>query len=124
MSKVWVIEDSRRVQEILKETVAGFGLDASAAAPSDELATLVGAGDVVFLDWDLPAGGALDALTAMACIPSGQRPFIVLMAIENDPSTFTMAKAAGANFYMLKPFDRADIVDVLIRCGCNIEAVA
>ncbi|MCQ8184329.1 response regulator [Parvularcula maris] len=124
MGKAWVLEDSERVTEVIIELLASFGIDAAPAPSLVKLSSAIKRGDILFLDWDLPGMGALDALTALATIPSTERPHIVLMAAENEPSKFVLAKAAGASFYMLKPFDRTDMADVLKRCGVEVEEAA
>ncbi|MHA7873744.1 MAG: response regulator, partial [Hyphococcus sp.] len=72
---------------------------------------------VVMLDWDLPSMGALDFLRGAASLAQEDKPAIILCATENDPQQFTLAKAAGAEHHILKPFDKAAIQEKLGEIG-------
>ncbi len=61
--------------------------------------------------------GALDFLRGVAEFEPEKRPAIVLCATENDPQQFTLAKAAGAAHYLLKPFDRQSIEAKMTEIG-------
>ena len=73
--------------------------------------------DVVLLDWDLPSMGALDFLRGAGELEQEMRPAIVLCATENDPQQFSLAKAAGAEYHILKPFDKPALQSVLQEIG-------
>ena len=73
--------------------------------------------DVVLLDWDLPSLGALDFLRGVASMEEAKRPPIVLCATENDHQQFTLAKAAGAEYHVLKPFDQDAIAEIFKTVG-------
>jgi two-component system chemotaxis response regulator CheY len=119
MKTCLVLEDSELIREIasriLKELSvipceaesAARGLDQCRAAKID----------AVMLDWDLPAMGALDFLRGAADLPAEQKPVIILCATENDPQQFTLAKAAGAAHYLLKPFDQNSVAAKLAQIG-------
>ena len=119
MKTCLIVEDSDVIREIAMRILA----DLSVAAKEAETAA---AGldycrqaktDVVLLDWDLPSLGALDFLRGAAELPPEQRPAIILCATENDPQQFTLAKAAGASYYLLKPFDRQSVEAKLAEIG-------
>ena len=121
-----VIEDSVRVREIAVGLLADLGVVAYGARDSVEGLAMMAEvkPDVVLLDWDLPGHGALDVLTgsAGAVLP---RPLTILMATENDPKQFALARAAGASAYILKPFDAHDFAHALRQAGVDLsEAVA
>lgn len=104
-----IIDDSEVIREIAARIVADLGLE---AAQAENAALGVEhcrdyKPDVVLLDWDLPAMGALDFLHGAADLE--ERPVIILCATENDHQQFTLAKAAGAAHHVLKPFDRAQL---------------
>ena len=113
MKTCLIVEDSEIIREITARIVADLGLEPVEAA--NAAAALETAREksphVVFLDWDLPSMGALDFLRGAATL--GARPPIVLCATENDPQQFALAKAAGAAFHVLKPYDRQVVANVL-----------
>lgn len=119
MKTCLVLEDSELIREIasriLKELAVAPSEAESAAKALDQCrASKI---DAVMLDWDLPAMGALDFLRGAAELSPEQKPVIILCATENDPQQFTLAKAAGAAHYLLKPFDKDSVAAKLAEIG-------
>lgn len=119
MKTCLVLEDSELIREIasriLKELAVAPSEAESAAKALDQCrASKI---DAVMLDWDLPAMGALDFLRGAAELSAEQKPVIILCATENDPQQFTLAKAAGAAHYLLKPFDKDSVAAKLAEIG-------
>lgn len=114
-----VVDDSEVIREIAVRIMADLGVDADEA---ENAATAVEycrekKPGVVLLDWDLPAMGALDFLRGAGELPAGEKPEIILCATENDLQQFTLAKAAGAAHYILKPFDKRTVATKLQEIG-------
>jgi two-component system chemotaxis response regulator CheY len=119
MKTCLIVEDSEIIREIAARILAEIPVEAKeaeTAAAAIDLCREVKI-DAVLLDWDLPTLGALDFLRGAAELPQEQRPVIILCATENDPQQFTLAKAAGAAHYLLKPFDRQSIEAKLAEIG-------
>ena len=118
--KCLIIEDSDVVGEIATRIVTELGLDVRRVCDAAEGVDMCGefAPGVILLDWDLPAFGALDFLRGVDELYDGDKPAIVLCATENDPKQFALAKAAGAAYHTLKPFDvdsiRKSLIDAAI----------
>jgi len=66
--------------------------------------------DAILLDWNMPKMDGYDFLRALRCLPGGERPKVVLCTTENDVAHIARALQAGANEYIMKPFDK-DIVE-------------
>lgn len=119
MKSCLIVEDSAVVREIAVRIVKELGLD---TRESEDAGSAVDAcraekPDVVLLDWDLPSMGALDFLRGVGGIDADMRPPIVLCATENDHQQFTLAKAAGASWHILKPFDKPAIAAIFAEIG-------
>lgn len=110
-----VIDDSEIIREIAVRILEDLGFNALQASNAAEAVAVCAEKSpaAVFLDWDLPSMGALDFLRGIAELPTEAKPPIVLCATENDPQQFTLAKAAGAAYHILKPFDKAAIAEKL-----------
>ncbi len=62
--------------------------------------------DVVLLDWNMPEMDGLDFLKALRKTPGGDAPVVVFCTTENDMNHISAAITAGADEYIMKPFDR------------------
>ena len=114
-----VVDDSDVIREIAVRIIADLGFDSEGVENAAEAIEhcCEHATDVVLLDWDLPSMGALDFLRGAAELEESRRPEIILCATENDPQQFTLAKAAGARYYILKPFNKEAIAFRLAEMG-------
>jgi two-component system chemotaxis response regulator CheY len=65
--------------------------------------------DAILLDWNMPKMDGYDFLRALRRLPGGDRPKVVFCTTENDVAHIARALQAGANEYIMKPFDK-DIV--------------
>jgi two-component system, chemotaxis family, chemotaxis protein CheY len=57
------------------------------------------------LDWNMPVMNGLDFLKALRADPGGDSPVVVFCTTENDLGAIAEAMNAGANEYIMKPFD-------------------
>ena len=126
MAVCLIVEDSESMREVASEILSGLGHDVREAADAAAgLATCEGTRtiDAVLLDWDLPGLGALDFMRGAAALDP--RPTSILCATENDARQFGLARAVGAGFHVLKPYDRESIAEVMADAGFEAgQAVA
>ncbi len=66
--------------------------------------------DAVLLDWNMPVMDGLEFLHALRGSAAGREVVVVFCTTENDMSHIQRAIAAGADEYIMKPFDR-DIIE-------------
>ena len=62
--------------------------------------------DAILLDWNMPVMDGFEFLTALRGVPGGEKPKVVFCTTENDIGQISKAIRAGANEYIMKPFDR------------------
>jgi two-component system chemotaxis response regulator CheY len=65
--------------------------------------------DAILLDWNMPVMDGYEFLKALRALPNGKSPKVVFCTTENDLAHIARAMHAGADEYIMKPFDR-DIV--------------
>ena len=65
--------------------------------------------DVIFLDWQMPIMSGIEFLKALRGYTGGDKPKVVFCTTERDIGHIAMARKAGANDHMLKPFDQAGL---------------
>lgn len=72
--------------------------------------------DLIFLDWALSGMKGVEFIKRVRRLAQGESPMILLCATESDPAQLAIALAAGANDWLLKPFDgaalRAKLADI------------
>jgi two-component system, chemotaxis family, chemotaxis protein CheY len=66
--------------------------------------------DAILLDWNMPKMDGYEFLRALRRLPGGDKPKVVFCTTENDVAHIARALHAGANEYIMKPFDK-DIVE-------------
>src|SRR5690554_5704963 len=62
--------------------------------------------DAILLDWSMPIMGGLEFLKLLRAFVGGEKPRVIYCTVENDIGAVAMALRAGADDYMMKPFDR------------------
>ena len=73
--------------------------------------------DCVLLDWNMPVMDGLEYLDALRKLPGGDRVIVVFCTTENDIQHIKKAIQAGANEYIMKPFDREIIETKFSQAG-------
>jgi len=62
--------------------------------------------DAILLDWNMPVMDGLEFLKTLRKLENGEDPKVVFCTTENDVAHIARAIRAGANEYIMKPFDR------------------
>jgi two-component system chemotaxis response regulator CheY len=73
--------------------------------------------DMVLLDWNMPVMNGLEYLIALRKLPGGDAPKVVLCTTETELANIVKAMEAGANEYIMKPFDRDILESKLSQVG-------
>ena len=63
--------------------------------------------EVVLLDWNMPVMDGLEFIKALRALDAsaGKQPIVIFCTTENDIGKIQAAIAAGADEYIMKPFD-------------------
>ena len=73
--------------------------------------------DAVLLDWNMPVMSGIDFLRELRKLPEGEVPLVVFCTTENDIAHIQEAIEAGANEYIMKPFDSEIIETKFAQIG-------
>ena len=68
--------------------------------------------DAILLDWQMPIMGGIEFLKLLRAYVGGATPRVIYCLTENDIGQLALAKKAGADDFVMKPFDR-DILEAL-----------
>jgi two-component system chemotaxis response regulator CheY len=119
MKQCLVVDDSRVIRTVARRIMEG--LSYSVAEAEDGMTALRACRenmpDVILLDWNLPSMKGLDFVKSVRGQANGERPVILFCTTESDPDEIAGAMAAGANEYLLKPFDGTQIRAKLAGIG-------
>jgi two-component system, chemotaxis family, chemotaxis protein CheY len=73
--------------------------------------------DVILLDWHMPNMSGIEFLRVLRGEQIGRHPIVVFCTTENDVAHITEALGAGADEYIMKPFDRSIVEAKLSEVG-------
>jgi two-component system chemotaxis response regulator CheY len=106
-----VVDDSRVIRKIAGRILEELGYQVAEAGDGAEAMAWCKSEmpDAVLLDWNMPVMGGLDFLRELRAQPNGAAPVVVLCTVHNEPHQIEEALAAGADEYIMKPFD-GDII--------------
>lgn len=115
-----VIDDSRAVRRVIGGIVRELGYDVLEAENGLEgLAQLEtnGAPDLILVDWNMPEMNGLEFIKEARRNPLYQNVLIMMVTTETEMSKMAQAFVAGVNEYVMKPFDKAILLDKLQLLG-------
>jgi len=108
MKHCLVVDDSSVIRKVARRILEDLDFKISEAADGQEALTFCQhtMPDAILLDWNMPVMDGLDFLIALRGEEGGDRPIVVFCTTENDIDHIARAIRAGANEYIMKPFDR------------------
>jgi len=106
-----IVDDSRVVRKVARRILEDLDFEIEEAADGKLAleACLRRMPDVVLLDWNMPVMNGLEFLIELRQSEGGDAPIVVFCTTENDIAHIQAAIGAGANEYIMKPFD-SDII--------------
>ena len=119
MKTLLIVDDSRTVRMVLRKMLSQTGLDMSEA--ENGLVALEACKtqlpDAVLLDWNMPVMDGMGFLKGLRALPGGDVPTVILCTTESSPEYIVEALGAGANEYIMKPFDSDIVISKLEAAG-------
>jgi two-component system chemotaxis response regulator CheY len=112
MKTCLVVDDSSVIRKVARRILESLDFQISEAENGEEAieACRQHIPDAVLLDWNMPKMDGYEFLRALRRLPGGDKPKVVFCTTENDVAHIARALHAGANEYIMKPFDK-DIVE-------------
>ncbi|KLK94308.1 chemotaxis protein CheY [Microvirga vignae] len=108
MSYCLIVDDSRTIRKVSREIVESLAFEVEEAENGEVGLSkcLARMPDVILLDWNMPVMDGYNFLKELRKSPGGDAPKIVFCTTENDMGHITRALEAGADEYIMKPFDK------------------
>lgn len=119
MKHALIVDDSAVVRKIAKRimtnmnfrTTEADGGDTALAACRKEMP------DVVLLDWNMPRMDGMEFLLQLRTMEHGSDPKVIFCTTENRMESIETAISAGADEYVMKPFDEMILKSKLEQVG-------
>jgi two-component system, chemotaxis family, chemotaxis protein CheY len=107
MWHVLVVDDSPGVRTIVRRILEGPNLRTSEASNARQAlaACSISMPDAILVDASMPTLDGYEFLRQLRRMPGGNRPKAVICLNENDVAQIARAMHAGADDFMMKPFD-------------------
>lgn len=108
MKHCLIVDDSAVIRKVARRILEEMAFRVSEAENGQKGLTACQSDmpDAVLLDWNMPVMDGYEFLTHLRGMPNGNDPKIVFCTTENDLDFITRALHAGANEYIMKPFDK------------------
>ena len=119
MKTCLIIDDSRIIRKVARRIVEGLGFEVDEAADGAEALAWCASEmpDVILLDWNMPVMDGMTFLRQLRAQPGGEAPKVLFCTIETDARRIAEALSAGADEYVMKPFDGEILESKLAEVG-------
>jgi two-component system, chemotaxis family, chemotaxis protein CheY len=112
MKTCLIVDDSSVIRKVARRILEGLDFQIVEAENGEEAieSCRKNLPDAILLDWNMPKMDGYEFLRVLRRLPGGDGPKVVFCTTENDVAHIARALHAGANEYIMKPFDK-DIVE-------------
>jgi two-component system chemotaxis response regulator CheY len=120
MKTCLVVDDSKVIRKVARHILEALHFNVEEAGDGREALDRCHAGDlpdVILLDWNMPVMSGMEFLRSLGASGIANRPKVVFCTTENDVAHIRAAIDAGADEYMMKPFDRETLESKLQLVG-------
>jgi two-component system, chemotaxis family, chemotaxis protein CheY len=115
-----IVDDSKVIRKVARHILESMQFAVSEAADGEEALVCCNDNppDVILLDWNMPVMGGMDFLRAYRSTISASVAKVIFCTTENGMGHIQAAIDAGADEYVMKPFDRETLAAKLQIVGC------
>ena len=108
-----VVDDSRVVRKVARKILEELNFACTEAEDGRQAmeACARKMPDAILLYWNMPVMTGIEFLRSLRKMSGGEVPKVVFCTTENDLAHIQEALSAGANEYIMKPFD-SDIIQI------------
>lgn len=119
-----IVDDSKMIRRVAARIVRDLKMNPTEAANGKEAIEMCKESmpDAILLDWNMPIMDGLSFLKALRKHPDGKTPIVVFCTAERDVLKITEALDAGADEYVMKPFDSDILASKFFEAGLLASA--
>ena len=114
-----VVDDSRVVRKVARRMLESQGFAVTEAADGQQalLACRQQMPDAVLLDWNMPVMNGIEFLRLLRQEFGPENPTVLFCTTENDMNFVEQAIEAGAQEFIMKPFDEDILLGKFAQVG-------
>lgn len=114
-----IVDDSSTVRKIIRRIVQDFAFTCREAENGIEALKQCEQNmpDVILLDWNMPQMNGPEFLKNLRAKENGEKPKVIFCTTENSMNFIMEGMNAGADEYIMKPFDKDIIKSKLSQLG-------
>lgn len=107
MKHCLIVDDSRVIRKVSRHILESLGFTVDEAENGREglERCTQSMPDVVLLDWNMPVMSGIEFIVQLRRREGSDKPKVVFCTTENDVAHIREAISAGADEYVMKPFD-------------------
>jgi two-component system chemotaxis response regulator CheY len=119
MKSCLIVDDSKVVRMVARKILEGLNFDIDEAEDGKQALAVCQSSmpDCVLLDWNMPVMSGLEFLEQLRAMEDVIQPVVVFCTTENDMAHIQKAIEAGANEYIMKPFDSEILESKFVQVG-------
>ena len=119
MKTCLVVDDSRVIRKVSRRILEDLGFEVAEAGDGVEALAWCNAvmPDVIVLDWRMPSLDGIGFLRRLRAERGGEIPKVIFCSVENEIERIREALDAGADKYIMKPFDGGIVAGKLDYLG-------
>lgn len=124
MKHCLIVDDSDVIRKITRTILERMGWKVTEAASGTEAIEKCAAlqPSLVLLDWQMPEMSGQEVLAKLRSIGLSRRPHVVYCTTENDTDDIMRALTFGAADYVIKPFTREMLQDLVAAVPMSAAA--
>lgn len=107
MKTCLIVDDSKMIRKVLRSSLEQLNFDVSEAGNGQEAIASCEQNmpELILLDWNMPVMDGLEFIKALRSGAHANQPKVIFCTTENDLAHIRAAIDAGADEYVMKPFD-------------------
>jgi two-component system chemotaxis response regulator CheY len=119
MKTCLIVDDSKVIRKVARHILETLNFSVAEAGDGAEALDHCqrSVPDVILLDWNMPVMSGMEFLKALGKTTISPRPKVVFCTTENGIAHIRAAIDAGADEYVMKPFDRETLESKLQTVG-------
>ena len=119
MKTCLVVDDSKVIRKVARHILETLNFAVEEAEDGGEALDRCDSSmpDVILLDWNMPVMSGMEFLRLLRQRGHADQPKVVFCTTENDAAHIRAAIDAGADEYVMKPFDRETLESKLQMVG-------